>query len=310
MAVDGQNFDCVRCHTTRQHNIAGRIYSTPAVTHRRSLLDDDLIPKIMCESCHSAAPHMEDSKANDHTDKVACQSCHIPHFARVNPTKMWWDWSKAGDKKNGKPYKVKGPLDKPSYMSKKGEFKWAKYVTPEYYWFNGSVHTLTAKDIIDPGKPVKVSWPVGAQDAPNSRIFPFKVHRGKQPYDKINKTLVFPKLFGKKESDAYWVKYDWKLAIESGMKEGNLPFSGEYDFVETSYVFPTAHMVTRKDYALSCKECHSKQGRLASLTGFYMPGRDSSGIIDTAGWLLVFASLGGVFIHGLGRIFTQGRKEE
>ncbi len=310
MAMDGQNFDCVRCHTTRLHHIAGRIYSTPAVTHRRSLLEDDLIPKIMCESCHSATPHKTDSKANDHTDKVACQSCHIPHFARVNPTKMWWDWSKAGKKKNGKPYKVKGHLGKPSYMTKKGEFEWGRYVMPEYYWFNGSIHTLTAKDMIDPGKPVRVSWPVGARDDPDSRIFPFKVHRGKQPYDKVNKTLVFPKLFGKKGSDAYWVKYDWKLAIESGMKEGNLPFSGEYDFVETSYVFPTTHMVTLKDYALSCKECHSKQGRLANLTGFYMPGRDNSGMIDTAGWLLVFASLGGVVIHGLGRIFTRGRKEE
>lgn len=310
MADDGQNFDCVRCHTTRRHHIAGRIYSTPAVTHRRSLLEDDLIPKIRCESCHSTTPHKAGSKVNDHTDKVACQSCHIPHFARVNPTKMWWDWSKAGDKKNGKPYKVKGPLGKPSYMSKKGEFVWKKYVIPEYYWFNGSIHTLTAKDTIDPGKPVHVSWPVGEQDDPNSRIFPFKVHRGKQPYDKVNKTLVFPKLFGKKGSDAYWAKYDWKLAIESGMKDGNLPFSGEYDFVETSYVFPTTHMVTLKDDALSCEECHSKKGRLASLTGFYMPGRDRSKMMDTAGWFLVFASLGGVAIHGLGRIFTRGRKEE
>jgi len=121
MGVDGQNFQCVRCHTTRLHHVAGRVYSTPAVTHRRSLIEDDMTPKIMCESCHSRKPHKSGHKANDHTDKVACQSCHIPEFARVNPTKMSWDWSKAGKKKDGKPYTEEGPLGKHTYMSIKGQ---------------------------------------------------------------------------------------------------------------------------------------------------------------------------------------------
>ena len=85
MGLDGQNFDCVRCHTTTLHNIAGRIYTAPAYTDRKSLIEDDLIAKITCESCHSATPHKANSKANDHTDKVACQSCHIPEFARGQP---------------------------------------------------------------------------------------------------------------------------------------------------------------------------------------------------------------------------------
>ena len=124
MGVDGQDFQCTRCHTTRTHNIAGRIYSKPAAPDRRSLIEDDLTPKIMCESCHGSKPHKSGSKVNDHTDKVACQSCHIPTFARVNPTKMWWDWSKAGNTKDGKHYKKKGPLGKYDYLSYKGEFKW------------------------------------------------------------------------------------------------------------------------------------------------------------------------------------------
>jgi octaheme c-type cytochrome (tetrathionate reductase family) len=310
MGIDGQNFDCVRCHTTTLHNIAGRIYSTPAVTHRKSLIEDDLIPKIMCESCHTATPHKPGEKPNDHTDKVACQSCHIPHFARVNPTKMWWDWSKAGKKKDGKPYQEKGPLDKPVYDSKKGEFKWAKFAEPEYFWFNGSINTLTAKDMIDPAKPVRVSWPVGSREDENSRIFPFKVHRGKQPYDKINKTMLLPHLFGKPDSDAYWVKYDWKASLASGMAYAGLPFSGEYDFVETSYVFPTTHMVAPKEDSLKCDACHTKNGRLASLGGFYMPGRDTSDLIDIAGWLLIVGSLGGVTLHGLGRLFFANKRKE
>jgi hypothetical protein len=264
----------------------------------------------MCGSGHTATPHKPGEKPNDHTDKVACQSCHIPHFARVNPTKMWWDWSKAGKKKDGKPYQEKGPLDKPVYDSKKGEFKWAKFAEPEYFWFNGSINTLTAKDMIDPAKPVRVSWPVGSREDENSRIFPFKVHRGKQPYDKINKTMLLPHLFGKPDSDAYWVKYDWKASLASGMAYAGLPFSGEYDFVETSYVFPTTHMVAPKEDSLKCDACHTKNGRLASLGGFYMPGRDTSDLIDIAGWLLIVGSLGGVTLHGLGRLFFANKRKE
>ena len=102
--------------------------------------------EITCESCHSSTPHKADSKANDHTDKVACQSCHIPKFARVNPTKMSWDWSQAGKLKDGKPYSTEGAFGKHDYLSIKGTMVWDKDVKPEYYWFNGSIASLTALD--------------------------------------------------------------------------------------------------------------------------------------------------------------------
>lgn len=304
MGIDGRNFDCIRCHTTIQHRVAGRIYATPASTDRKSLIEDDLASKIMCESCHSSTPHKSGEKPNDHTDKVACQSCHIPEYARVNPTKMWWDWSKAGQKKDGKPFKIPGALGKPDYDTQKGEFVWEKNVKPEYYWFNGSIQTLTARDMIDPSATVKVSWPTGDKDDKNSRIFPFKVHRGKQPYDKVNKTILIPHLFGKTD-DAYWQGYDWEKAINKGMQTAGVNFSGEFDFVETSYVFPTTHMVAPKADSLSCRECHAKESRLNNLAGFYMPGRDTWHVVDYAGWGIVLASLIGVILHGLGRIFTK-----
>jgi len=104
MNIDGENFNCTRCHTTEKHTISGRCYKTPATEDRRTLLDSDLIKRITCYSCHTETPHDPGVKANDHTDKVACQTCHIPRFARVNSTKMNWDWSTAGKKdENGKP---------------------------------------------------------------------------------------------------------------------------------------------------------------------------------------------------------------
>ena len=313
MGLDGQNFDCTRCHSTTRHNIAGRVYTTPASDHRMSLIEDDLAHKITCESCHTSRPHKAEAKMNDHTDKVACQSCHIPEFARVNPTKMWWDWSQAGKKRDGKLYTVKDDFGKPAYFTKKGEMRWEKNVKPEYYWYNGSMEHLTVTDKIDPSNTVGINRPVGSRDDPSSRIFPFKVHRGRQPYDKVNNNLTFIHLFpkGKDDKAAYWKGYDWGKAIEFGMDYADLEYSGEYGFVETSYVFPNSHMVAPRENVLSCTECHSKEdSRLASLAGFYMPGRNGAGIIDVFGWLLAIASAAGVVIHGLGRAFSIGKRKE
>jgi hypothetical protein len=87
-----------------------------------------------------------------------------------------------------------------------------------------------------------------------------------------------------------------------------LPFSGRFDFVETTYVFPITHMVAPKENTLACTECHSRQdSRLANLSGFYMPGRDRGNWLDVMGWIAVLGALAGVVLHGAGRIFANGK---
>jgi octaheme c-type cytochrome (tetrathionate reductase family) len=308
MDIGGLNFNCTRCHTTEKHAIAGRCYKTPATEDKRSLVDFDMIKRITCYSCHTDTPHDPGVKANDHTDKVACQTCHISEIARVNSTKMSWDWSTAGKKnEKGKPV-VKKENGRPVYHGKKGSFVWAKNVEPEYFWYNGVVRNVILTDKVDPGQPVKLNYPVGSYDDPNARIYPFKVHRGKQPYDKVHKTMVATKLFGPKGSGSYWTEYNWKKAIQIGMDYLDLPFSGEYDFVETEYVFQTTHMVAPKENTLSCTECHSKNGRLAKLAGFYMPGRDADKTLNVVGWGGVIAAFLGVFFHGTGRLISRKRR--
>ena len=306
MNIDGENFNCTRCHTTEKHAISGRCYKTPATEDRRTLLDSDLIKRITCYSCHTETPHDPGVKANDHTDKVACQTCHIPRFARVNSTKMNWDWSTAGKKdENGKPM-AKKEDGRPVYDTKKGDFRWEKNVVPEYRWYNGVIKNVLLTEKIDPGRRVELNYPVGGYDDPNARIYPFKMHQGKQPYDKVHKTMVAPKLFGPKGSGSYWSGYDWKTAIEKGMEYVGLPFSGEYDFVETAYFFQTTHMVAPEKDALSCTECHARDnGRIANLAGFYMPGRDRHPLLDIAGWGGTVIALIVVFFHGVGRMVTR-----
>ncbi len=57
----------------------------------------------------------------------------------------------------------------------------------------------------------------------NARIFPFKVHRGNQPYDKEHNTLLVPLLSGK---DGYWTTLDWNRALGKGQESVGLHFSG------------------------------------------------------------------------------------
>ncbi len=308
MDADGLNFDCQRCHTTKEHQIAGRLYTIPAAPERISLTEADLASKIACESCHSATPHKVENKANDHTDKVACQACHIPAFARVKPTKMWWDWSTAGKKKDGKPFQVMGPLGKAEYDSKKGDFIWAKNVTPEYRWFNGAMSHNLVTDKIDPTQVVALNQPVGSPDDPKSRIMPFKVHRAKQPYDAKLNQMVMPHLFGPKGSGAYWADWDWTKSVASAMEYVDLPFSGEVGFVETEYYYPTTHMVAPREQSVNCMECHSANSRLAGITGVYIPGRDGSSTLDMLGWGTTVAAFIAVFIHGVMRLVSRRRR--
>lgn len=309
MGVDSENFRCTRCHTTTAHQIAGRVYSTPASMHRKSLVENDMVPKIMCESCHTATPHKKGDKMNDHTDKVACQTCHIPTFARKNSTETYWDWSKAGNLKNGNPYIDNDANGRPIYKSIKGSFKWEKDVMPEYYWYNGSVKTVMAGDKINPKETTLVSWPVGSREDSHARIFPFKVHRGKQPYDTVHNIFIAPLL--SPEENGYWKTFDWQDSSKRGMEIMGLPFSGQIGFADSAYVFPTTHMVAPEKDALSCMECHvPSAGRMKNLAGFYMPGRDAFKFLDMAGWAGVLAACAGVLLHGLGRLFTNGRKKE
>ena len=98
------------------------------------------------------------------------------------------------------------------------------------------------------------------------------------------------------------------MAEAKAVGQTEMDFSGKFDFVETRMYWPLTHMVAPKEDALACNECHSKDGRLAKLTGFYMPGRDANPWIDRIGWLLVLATLAGVLLHGLMRLIV-GRKK-
>ncbi len=311
---DGLDFSCSTCHRTDGHDVAGSRYTTVAKdTHGIDVPGRDDLNRATCESCHGSRPHDAEinDKNNDHTDKVACVTCHIPYYARGGkPTKIWWDWSTAGKKtQDGKEIKTIDARGYLTYVTKKGSFDWGENLVPEYAWYSGNIRYKQLDEKIDPTGVVAINTFEGSYGDPNARIWPFKVMRGKQVYDKGNNTLILSHLFGK-DPDAFWRSYDWNRAIQFAMQSVGAEYSGEYGFIETTYHWPLAHMVAPKEKALQCNDCHSRSGRLQSLRGFYMPGRDANYWVDKLGWLMVLGTLGGVSLHGLGRILMKKKREK
>lgn len=258
MASDGLNFSCQTCHTYNEHQIAGSRYEMD--------LKGDTGLKT-CKTCHKDHVHQTEA-VNHHTDRLACQTCHIPVYAKKNYVKTWWDWSTAGELKDGtgdfegqKVWKVtKDENGNKNYMSPKGTFEWDKALTPEYTWFNGDTTYITLDDEIDPNGIAAINTMVGDKDDPDSVIFPIRSFTGMQPYDAGTNKLVVPNLFPTNPATAYWKNWDWAKAIEGGQASVGREFSGEYGFAMTVMYWPMTHQVSPAKDALTCYDCHTKDG--------------------------------------------------
>jgi octaheme c-type cytochrome (tetrathionate reductase family) len=275
--MGGYDFRCAECHETRNHKITGRSTSV-CVTEGA----------VACERCHSAKPHYGDTlldhHLNEHCTTIACNTCHSPVYAKCAPTKVWWDWSTAGD--TGRQPKT-DTYGKPVYDSKKGTFAWRESARPMYAWFNGYTRRLLLGDEINPRaegfKPgespslkakkklvvTHITEPVGSIADPNSKITPFKVMDGIQPADAEHRYLLVPHLYPYHENDqaAYWKGGDWQRAFVEGMRRAGLPYSGDFIWVRTDMYWRIEHEVMPKELALSCGHCHS------ILTGEHTCGR-------------------------------------
>jgi octaheme c-type cytochrome (tetrathionate reductase family) len=234
------DFVCTDCHRTEKHRIAGRSMSVSVGGGEE---------RVQCSDCHDGAPHRQ-ARLNAHTKALACETCHVPRMAEETPTKLIWDWSTAGrDVPGANPHE---------YMKEKGSFVYGKQVIPEYDWYDGTVARYLKGDPIDPDRVVSVNLPRGSIGDPRAKIWPFKVHRGKQPYDTVNRYLLIAKTYGE---GGFWSDYDWDRALRLGSQAAGLVYSGSYGFVATEMYWPLTHMVKSQDQALQCPDCHGEHGR-------------------------------------------------
>lgn len=233
-------FQCITCHQTTDHNVKGRASSV-------SLAALNTQNQVYCTDCHNVTPH-NDQRLNEHTDAVACQTCHIPTMAKKEATKVTWDWSQAGQDRAEDPHQ---------YLKIKGEFAYQKDLPPEYFWYNGTTSRYIKGDIMDPSIINSMNTPKGDIYDPTAKIWPFKVHRGKQVYDTQYNTFMIPTTAGE---GGFWTEFDWDQALRLGSEATGLPYSGGYDFAETEMYWPTSHMVSPQEDALQCVDCHNEAG--------------------------------------------------
>jgi octaheme c-type cytochrome (tetrathionate reductase family) len=233
-------FLCIDCHRTKNHNIPGRAFSV-------AVNDDN---GLQCNDCHEGFAHA-DKRINSHLKSVDCRTCHIPTVAKKFPTKVFWDWSKAGDATRDD--------DAHRYLRIKGEFVYDAKIVPEYHWFNLSMKRYIVGDRIDPGGVTPINQPLGDIRDPKAKIWPFKIHRALQHYDKGFNYLLTPLTAGK---GGYWKEFDWDKALRLGAKASKLAYSGAYGFARTEMFWPLSHMVVPTKQALACQDCHGSASRL------------------------------------------------
>lgn len=229
---------CIDCHRSEDHQIRGRAISVSSTRENQ----------VQCSDCHQGIIH-RDQRLQAHVKNVSCQACHIPVVAIKDATKIHWDWSEAGKDQAEDPH---------VYLKIKGKFEYQKNLVPEYAWFNGLADRYVLGDRIDTGKVVSMTRPNSDIGTPDAKIWPFKVHRGKQIYDTENQWLIVPKTYG---DGGYWTEFDWQKAAALGSEEVGLPYSGSYGFTETEMYWPITHMVAPKEHALQCVDCHGDSAR-------------------------------------------------
>jgi octaheme c-type cytochrome (tetrathionate reductase family) len=234
------NFLCTDCHTTEHHNIRGRSFSV-GVEDRGA---------VACTDCHKNVPHRNE-RINLHLASVACQTCHIPAFARHHATKTEWDWSKAGD--------ASRKDDPHHYLKIKGEFVYDTNVVPTYAWFNRTMDRYLLGDPVDPSGVTDINYPRGDIKDRTAKIWPFKIHLAKQPYDVKNRRLTVPTTGG---DNGYWTTFDWDRSMRLGAAATKLPYGGTYGFTETRMFWALSHTVAPKEKALQCDDCHGANGRM------------------------------------------------
>jgi len=249
------DFICTDCHQTTEHLVSGRSISVS--------LDDE--NQIYCTDCHNENLH-EDERINAHVKSVACQTCHIPSAATRDATKMFWDWSTAGQDLEENVH---------TYLKIKGSFVYEANFVPEYRWYNGNADRYIYGDVIDPDEITAINLPLGEILDPTAKIMPFKVHRAKQPYDVAFNYFLQPKTYG---DGGFWTEFDWDQALTLGSEVVGLEYSGKYDFAESEMFWPTTHMVNTASEALSCDHCHGSEGRMDWETlGYYGDPMDWGG---------------------------------
>lgn len=248
--LGGAGLNCVDCHTTVDHKMAGRGID---------LRPTDLDAPISCAKCHSSQPHQV-ADLNKHTNKVECTVCHIPVFAKVRSTDMFRDFSAPPEvdaaKRLYEPHITREASVRPVYRFSDRNSR--------FYLFGTRAEP-------GPSGRVVMAEPTGGIDLSGSKLYPFKRHLALQPYDLATGRLLPAKmgiLFQKGDVDA---------AVLAGATAIGWDLTQGYDFMPTERYMGLYHEVSPPEAALACNDCHFGGDRLDFAQLGYTPKAEFEG---------------------------------
>lgn len=293
MGTDGANMTCVACHGANHDPKTGDVNHGIAGMPLHSVHEGEM---KQCKDCHGSVETIHAGTnaeewlvAETWHDRLACQVCHIPAIARKLATKTEWYWADAGDA--DRVPVIDPETGKPDYDKMKGSFVWELNVRPELRYANGMWNrkVIGANDTYD-SVPIDLGSPVGDYSDSKAMIFPYKLMKGNQVVDPVNKVVSVPHLFGMAGGpNPYWVKYNWNDALIDGAAYTGQPYSGTYEFAETTMLLSVNHEIAPAENALgagimpdACMDCHQSDAVDFDALGWTADPLDG-GVRKTAG---------------------------
>jgi hypothetical protein len=237
MASNGLNLQCVSCHAGEDHRVRGR---------GTDLAGTDFPSKpLSCDNreCHGPTPHKA-MVLNHHLERIYCTTCHISRFAKEDATDMVRDWSK--------------PAYHPETDKYTATITLAKDVKPVYAWYNGTTKAQLPAEpaLIRSDGTVGIMIPQGLIGDPKSKIYAFKLHRGKLPV--LNdRNWVVPIVV-----EEFFVDGKIDPAVRNAAKDLYKIENAQYSWKETVRYMGLFHEVQPASKALQCLDCHGPEGRM------------------------------------------------
>lgn len=250
MSTSGKNLTCQQCHTTKNHRIAGR---------GSDLRETDLDVKVTCTNCHSSKASLttghSSTDISHHVSRVACQTCHIPVFAKnaadttaTEATEIYRTW--VTPEWNATLNRWEPTITK------------ANNVKPVYRFWNGYSWGYSLYDVATMNPATgnyPTSYPIGAINDANSKLYPFKYKTAEAPYDVTRGTLIAL------ATNVYFSTGKYTDATLQGLINMGYSTADQYRAVKTETWQLITHEVPPKSYALQCSACHTSSATQMNL---------------------------------------------
>lgn len=229
-SAGGAGLNCVDCHITHDHRIAGRGVD---------LRPTDLDTPVRCTNCHSERPH-NNVNIDKHTARVDCTVCHIPEFAKVTSTDMVRDYSKP-------------PILDPARQLYDPNMERAANVKPEIAFWNGNsvFYQFGAPATLDSSGQVLMAGPLGDINDSSAKLYAFKHHLAVLPHDPVSGRILPMKM------SILFQTGNVDRAIIVGTSELGWSLPQGYDFIGAERYMGLFHEVSPARDALGCNDCHN-----------------------------------------------------